>query len=122
MNNRNEKLAIDIYNWCKKHHLWGDNCIYFNGIALASWAEWKGEFGEEIAEGLYKYENKDPKECIEYNNPDTITMSFEGELYNVLNAYTKGWVKLEDEFGKLFEKYGLYYEMGYAWSLAAYEL
>lgn len=26
-------LAIDIYEWCKKHDLWGDNTIYFDGKA-----------------------------------------------------------------------------------------
>jgi hypothetical protein len=33
-----------------------------------------------------------------------------------------GWVKLEDEFSKLFNKYGYYHEMGHAWNLAAYEI
>ena len=50
-----------------------------------------------------------------------MSMSFEGGLNHVLNGYTRGWVKLEEQFGKLFEKYGLYYEMGYTWSLSAYE-
>ena len=49
-------------------------------------------------------------------------MSFEGPLYDVLNAYVPGWVKKEDEFRKLFEKYGFYYELGNAWNLSAYEI
>jgi hypothetical protein len=49
-------------------------------------------------------------------------MSFEGGLYHVLNGYVSGWIRLESKFSKLFEKYGLYYEMGYSWSLSAYEI
>ena len=122
MKSKNESLAKDIYKWCKKKRLWGDNCIYFDGKAWASWSEWHGENGKKINENLYEYENKNPKDYFEYANPDTVSMSFEGPLNHVLNGYVYGWVKLESEFSKLFEKYGYYYELGYAWSLSAYEL
>jgi hypothetical protein len=115
-------LAIDIYEWCKKHSLWGDNTIYFDGKAWSNRETWSGKKGKKIAEDLYEYEDKDPCDYFEYGNPDTLSMSFEGSLNHVLNGYTRGWVKLEEQFGKLFEKYGLYYEMGYAWSLSAYEI
>lgn len=115
-------LAIDIYEWCKKHDLWGDNIIYFDGKAWSNSESWAGKRGKKIADDLYEYEEKDPCDYFEYGNPDTLSMSFEGGLNHVLNGYTRGWVKLEEQFGKLFEKYGLYYEMGYAWSLSAYEI
>lgn len=117
-----QKLARDIYDWCKSKDLWGDNIIYFNGKAWSSSDTWSGEQGKQIDDELFEYEDRDPLEYIQYANPKTITMSFEGGLNHVLNGYVPGWVKLEEEFGKLFEKYGLYYEMGYSWSLAAYEL
>ena len=120
--NKKESLATDIYNFCKEHHLWGDNCIYFDGKAWASWPDWHGVAGKKIGDDLYEYENKDPKRYFEYANPKTLSMSFEGPLYMVLNAYVSGWVKLENEFLKLFEKYGYYYELGHAWNLSAYEL
>ncbi len=122
MINRNEALALEIYDWCKKHNLWGDNIIYFNGKALSFSKEWGGEIGKQIDEDLYEYEGRNPLDYIKFANPDTITMSFEGSLNHVLNGYMSGWNKLEREFAKLFEKHGLYYEMGYAWSLSAYEL
>lgn len=122
MKSKNESLANDIYKWCKKKRLWGDNCIYFDGKAWASWPEWHGENGNKINEDLYEYENKNPKDYFEYANPDTLSMSFEGPLNHVLNGYVHGWVKMENEFSKLFNKYGYYYELGYAWSLSAYEL
>lgn len=115
-------LAIDIYEWCKKHDLWGDNTIYFDGIAWANSPEWGGVKGRKITEDLYEYEDKNPEDYFEYANLETLSMSFEGSLYHVLNGYVRGWIKLEGEFHKLFEKHGLYYEMGHAWNLAAYEL
>ena len=122
MNNTMELLAKDIYNWCIKRHLWGDNIIYFCGKAWSSSPEWSGTQGKQIAEDLYEYDGKNPKDYFEYGNPDTLSMSFEGPLYHVLNAYVGGWTKLESQFSKLFEKYGLYYEMGYSWSLSAYKI
>lgn len=120
--NRNEMLATDIYSWCKKNGLWGDNCIYYDGKAIAAWPEWEGVSGQKINDDLYLYENKDPLRYFEYANPKTLSMSFEGPLYRVLNADVRGWTKLEAQFQKLFEKYGYYYELGYSWSLSAYEL
>ena len=120
--NKKESLARDIYNWCKKRDLWGDNCIYFDGKAWASWPDWHGVIGKKIDEDLYEYEDKNPKDYFEYANPETLSMSFEGPLNHVLNAYVHGWIKLEAEFTKLFEKYGYYYEFGHAWNLSAYEL
>lgn len=117
-----ETLARDIYNWCAKNDLWGDNIIYFNGKAWSSSSEWSGVQGKQIAENLYEYEDKNPKDYFEYANPDTLSMSFEGPLNHVLNGYVRGWTKLEAQFAGLFEQYGLYYEMGYAWSLSAYEI
>lgn len=120
MNEKMELLAKDIYKWCVKKDLWGDNILYFNGKAWASFPEWGGAQGKQVDDRLYEYENKNPKDYFEYANPDTLSMSFEGSLYHVLNGYVSGWVKLEHQFAKLFEKYDVYYEMGYAWSLSVY--
>lgn len=122
MKNKNESLAYDIYKWCKKRNLWGDNTIYFNGKALSNSPEWKGEYGKQIAEDLYEYENRNPTDYFEYANPYTVSMSFEGQLYNMLNGCVPGWMKVEAELEKLFKKYGYYYSYGHAWNLTAYEL
>ena len=120
--NKMEVLAKDIYNWCVQKDLWGDNIIYFNGKAWSSSSEWGGVDGRQIAKDLYEYADKNPKDYFEYANPDTLSMSFEGPLYMALNGYVGNWSKTEQQFAKLFEKYGLYYELGYAWSLSAYEI
>lgn len=122
MNEKMELLAKDIYKFCIKKDLWGDNIIYFNGKAWSSSPEWSGVDGKKIGDMLYEYDDKNPTDYFEYANPDTLSMSFEGPLNHVLNGYVKGWTKLEQQFSKLFAKYGLYYEMGYAWSLSAYEI
>lgn len=54
----------------------------------------------------------------EYHNPDTLTFTFENELYNELNKFGK----LHDELNALFSKYGLYLEMGHAWSFSLYKI
>lgn len=115
-------LAMDIYKWCKRHDLWGDNIIYFDGKAWSKGEVWAGERGKKIADDLYEYENKNPCDYFEYGNPDTLSMSFEGGLNYVLNGYTKGSARLEEEFSGLFKKYNLYYEYGHAWNLSAYEI
>ena len=117
-----KQLAIDIYEWCVKHDLWGDNTIYFDGGAWSNSKTWCGENGKKIAENLYEYDNKNPRDYFEYANPDTLSMSFEGSLNRVLNGYFYGWVRLEKQFSDLFQKYGLYYEMGHSWNLSAYEI
>jgi hypothetical protein len=122
MKNKMEALAKDIYDWCVKNDLWGDCCIYFDGKAWASWDNWHDENGKKIKDGLYEFQDRNPKEYFEYANPDTLSMSFEGALNHVLNAYVPGWVKLENEFVELFEKHGMWYEMGHAWNLSAYEI
>lgn len=116
-----EELARDIYNWCKKKDVWTDCIIYFNGKAWGSNASWGWERGIKIGEDLYEYAERNPFDFVEYANTETITMTFEGGLYYILNGYIDGWVKLSEEFHALFEKYGLYAEMGYSWSLAAYK-
>lgn len=115
-------LAKDIYDWCIANDLWGDNTIYFDGKAWSNSDEWGGVRGIKIAEDLYEYENKNPEDYFEYANPETLSMSFEGSLNHMLNGYYSNSSKLESEFDKLFEKYGLYYEFGHSWNLAAYEL
>lgn len=120
--NKNEALMRDIYKFCKKNDLWFDCCVYCNGKAYSPSPEREGEHGKKIDDELYEYENKDPLKYCKYANPNTITMTFEGPMYCMLNGDMRGWIKLEDKFIRLFNKYGLYYEMGYTWSLSAYKI
>ena len=116
-----EALARDIYNWCKENEVWMDCTIYFNGKAWTDSSAWGWERGTKIDDDLYEYAERNPLDFVEYANPETITMTFEGGLYYILNGYIQGWLRPYEEFHTLFEKHGLYMEMGYAWSLSAYK-
>ena len=115
-----QTLAMEIYSWCKKKGLWGDNIIYFNGKAWKSDNDWCGVQGKEIAEDLYEFEDRDPSHYFEYANPDTLSMSFEGPLYEALGYWH--YNEAEEELQAIFKKYGFYFEYGHAWNLSAYEL
>lgn len=119
---RNEDLAKEIRQWMLDHEIWVDTYIYFNGKCYGTSDKSNKHFYYNDAEHLVEYDD-DPSKYVEYYNKDTITMTFEGDLYDILNQYYGRYgYKLEEEFENIFKKYGYYYELGYAWSLAAYEL
>lgn len=119
--NKYESLTTDIYKWCNKKGLWEDCCIYCCGKAYASWSEWHGEKGKKIGDRLYEYENKNPRDYFP-GGESVLSMSYEGSLNHVLNAYVPGWVKLESQFYKLFDKYGLVFEPYNSWNGNAYKI
>lgn len=118
-----KNMAEDIYSFCIERELWDDCCIYFDFKAWASWDEWNGESGKEIADGLYEYEKKLCTDCFEYGNPHTLSMSFEGNLYGVFNYYWEDKLlsKWHDEFYNLIDRYGAFYELGHSWNLTIVE-
>lgn len=81
----------------------------------------EGYITHDLGNGRFYYENPNPVDVtqqIEYNNPKTITITFEGPMYHDINY---GKRRIETEINKLAASYGLYIEYGYAWSLALYE-
>ena len=112
------RLANEIKAFLEKNGLASDVSIYFNGNATRSRTDAKWNWDE----GCYEHniywiteENVDPHDYFEYAAYEHIlSMSFEGALYELLN-YSGG--KIMDKFMKIFEKYGLYYELGNAWNL-----
>lgn len=118
---KKEQLATEIFNWLVDNELWVDVAIYFNGKRWMTSNKDCTEFCYN--ERRYFEDVAEPKNYFDYvNEPNILSMSFEGELYNVLNGYAYGWGKLFDEFRRIFNKYGLYFELGNAWNLTAYEM
>lgn len=116
-----ENLAKEIFNWLVDNEMWVDVHIYVNGKCYGTSNQDNTEFCYNERR-YFEYE-AEPKNYFEYvNEPNILSMSFEGSLYDVLNGYVSGWVKLEDELRKIFEKYGLYFELGNAWNLSCYEI
>lgn len=128
-----EKLAGEIRQLLLDHGMWIDTAIYFNGKrydSLPVYQSESGEISEEYKSGwkninynnpnfLHVVEDVRPSEYMDYYNEDTITMSFEGDFYEIIN-YEGG--ELLEAFDELLRKYGYYYELGNAWNLALYEL
>lgn len=102
-----KELAYEILELLKKYEMNVDVSIYFSGKCLTG--------GGEIIKG------KLASKYFEYANDDTLSMSFEGVFYEVMNYYHPS---LSDavmpEFNAILEKYGLYYELGNAWNLATF--
>ena len=116
-----ENLAKDIFNWLNEHEMWIDVSIYFDGKCWSTTNKDNTDF--TYNEGKYFEYDDEPTRYFEYVAENHIlSMSFEGDLYHVLNAYVPNWVKLESEFQAIFEKHGVYYEMGNAWNLTCYPI
>jgi len=97
------KLAYEIQDYLKERDLYHDVIIYFNDLAISSL--WEGE------------QEKDVSEYMEYFNTDTITMSFKGILYEMLNYNVQEY----QEFNEFIKSKGYYFEFGNAWNLALYK-
>lgn len=112
-----ESLAKEVRQFLLDHEMWSDVRIYFNGKAFST-DDGRGNYYYNDPENLVVLEDVDPSDYVEYTS-DILTMTFEGPLYECLNYW---FGKTEEEFRSIFRKYGLYYELGYAWSLAAFPL
>ena len=112
-----DALALEIVEFLQKNELFQDVNIYCNNKRISSNVITNGDLIKTELGTHYVIGTCNVASVVEFNNPNTITMTFEGPLYQVLNY---GPTKTEQAFLKLFSKYGLYYELGYAWSLAAY--
>lgn len=110
-----ENLAQDIYKWCIKNEAWVDVAIYYNGKRMST------SDVDENGKERFRYNGEpfiengcDPRDYFRYvRSPNILSMSFEGDLYDILNYGDS------DSFYELFKKYGLYYELGNDWNLTA---
>ena len=111
-----EQFAHDVMNYLTKYNLDSDVCIYFNNKRIRHQYDWREE---NPTPKLIVEENISPVDYFEYVNYDHIlSMSFEGPLYDSLNY--SGYK--EEGLRRLFEKYGVYWELGNAWNLSAYPI
>ena len=111
-----EQFAYDIMKYLTKHHLDSDVCIYFNNKRIRHEYDWRSY---NPSPKLIVEENISPVDYFEYVNYDHIlSMSFEGPLYESMNYSGKHM----DGLHELFEKYGVYWELGDSWNLSAYPI
>lgn len=104
------KCAMEVAKWLAKHELQGDLSIYVDHKRYSVDKDGNLVFDIEA----------EPKEYFDYAG-DFMSMSFEGQLYNVLNYYDDfipGYdEKREAELSEIFKKYGKYYELCTSWAL-----
>lgn len=114
-----EELAVEIREFLLKHDMWIDTCIYFNGKRFSQRNPENGNYYYNDREHLFVEEGIDPRDYFEYVNEDHIlSMSFEGSVCHMIYYGTNPGVKRK--FDKIFEKYGLLYEIGDHWNLTCY--
>lgn len=111
-------LAVRIIMLLQENDLFCDTNLYLNNKKYSSNKTINAETKETVFGEYYITNDIDVTQCVEYNNPKTITMTFEGPLYDIMNYSTDS--PLIDKLTKLLKSYGLYYEQGYMWSLALY--
>lgn len=105
---KNEALANDLKKFLFKNMVGEDVRIYFNNQAYDFKSPTIVELMENIKGTTY----------FEYANDETVSMSFEGNMYHILNYGESP--SLLKKFDAIFEKHNCYYEFGYAWSLSVY--
>lgn len=108
-----ERLRLEIVAFLFTEEIYGDVTIYCEG------KRYRYDYN-----GKCKVENADVRDYLEYCNPETLSMAFEGTLYDLFNFYrpAKYCNEIIDAFNAIIGKYGLYYEQGSAWNLSLYEV
>lgn len=113
-NKKLKDLAFEIAELITEYNVDQDVAIYFNDVRLQC-------FTTNDKEGWVLEEGFKGSEYTKYANDDTITMTFEGPLYSIMNCYIIS-DNFFDDFDNLLKEYGYYYELGNAWNLSLYPL
>ena len=120
-----EKTAFDIMDFLDKQDMWYEVCIYVNNKRFFS-----AGHGSNIENKTTKAETKkgtpywieeniNVKEYLEYSNPNGISLSFEGPLYDKINYDDYDFV--QKMTNKFLDKYNMYFDMGNAWNMSAWD-
>ena len=105
--NKIHQMANEIYNYLHAYGMMNSVCIYYNNKRMMN------NDGQKVIE-----DNINQLDYFQYAAKHHIlSMSFEGALYRSIN-YGIGCPKLE----AIFEKYGVYYELGNAWNLTVFPI
>lgn len=117
-----QAMALSVIRYLNRYHMFQDVNIYAGGMHYSD----SRHHGQALHTDLVKNAEvwageRDKHDCpCEYHNPDTLTMTFEGPLYHAINYGMGRGYRAEQELDAIFARYGLYLEMGHAWSLTCY--
>ena len=110
-----EFLAKEIIRICELQELAADMSVYYNNKCVRIKFNYKSSKWEEKEE--YDICPLDYFEYAAYSH--ILSLSTEGELYDRLNF---GPGTFPDELEAIFEKMGIYYELGNSWNLTFYPI
>ena len=120
-----EKLRTAIVALLTEYDVLGDCTIYANGKRWIYGYKFSEDYSEMTLTEKVE-DNIDVKEYLEYCNPDTISIAFDGSsLYEVMNYHNTSVENPESliaEFNALCKEYGLYFDLGNSWNLSLYEI
>lgn len=113
-----EKLALELIEYLQQHDLFDMVHIYVNRKCFSD-TRYDSMGTRHLSKygAYYVKDNVNVKEMVEYSNPETITMTFDGILYDVINNGNGG---VTGDLNRMFKKYGLYYEQGHPWDFSLY--
>lgn len=113
-------LATRLIDYFTKHEYWYDMGIYVDEERWSSYPMDNAEMHcTKNGSTYYVEKDVDIAAQMEYSNPKTISMYFEGPLYHKINYDDFDFLTVLGD--KFLKPYGLYFELGYPWSAAAYE-
>lgn len=102
------KIAKTIEKFIKKYNVHRDVRIYFSNKCWDYDSDGNKTIIDDIKASDY----------FEYANDKTISMSFEGDFYDIINNYYD--YSIRDKWDELdFD--GYYYELGHSWNLSFYK-
>lgn len=121
--NKAEQCAKEIIDYLIKNNLWGDTNVYANGRCFSNKSEDGHYHYDSTWDNVFVEENKNPKDYFDYAG-DFLSMSFEGDFYNVINCYCSYEYcdKIMNGFNEICKKYGKYYELYDAWNLSLFDM
>lgn len=115
-------MALSVIKYLDRHRMFYCVDIYAGGMHYSD----SKHPGQELRTDLIKNLEIWAGECdmesqpCEYRNPETLTMTFEGPLYHAMNNGLGRGYRTWTELDEIFARYGLYLELGHAWSLSCW--
>ena len=116
-----EKCTFEIINFLICRGLWQDTFVYVGNKRYGCY-DGKHYHYDNNWSCVFREDDKKASDYLEYHS-NFITMTFEGPFYEIVNydAPASYCNRVLEEFNNILKKYGTFYEVGYAWSLAIYK-
>lgn len=109
------KAAVELLGYLVENQLMESVHIYAGGFCWTDVRPAENIDAVRTDDGCWIYEFPREKIPEEYACPDTLTMTFEGVLYNIMASSME--TKARKRIEAIAKKYNCYVEMAHPWSL-----